>query len=243
MKEAESEVSSQLQPVKRRSANFVNRTGLVYGKLTVLREAPAGKWSNARWECECACGQLRTVSSQNLQSGSNISCGCHRRELTIQRSTTHGHSGSILQYNRHPLYKTWDGIKQRCHNPSDPAYDRYGGRGIEVCERWRNDFMAFITDMGEKPSPAHSIERKDNNLGYSKENCIWATRVEQCNNRRSNVHITHDGRTQTIAQWARECVLQPQTIIWRIRAGWSVVDALTKKAARRNASPLIVELP
>lgn len=233
MKEAELEVSSQSQPVKPRRNRFINLTNQVFGRLTVLREAPAGKWSNARWECQCSCGQIRIVPSSNLRSGASLSCGCLARELTAQRSTRHGGSGSGQADKRHPLYKIWDGMKQRCHNPADPAYDRYGGRGIEVCNRWRNDFTAFIADMGQRPSSAHSIERKDNNLGYSKENCIWATSMEQCNNRRSNIHITHAGRTQTLAQWAREVGLQGQTIMFRIRQGWSVEKALQTPTKKR----------
>lgn len=232
MKEAESEVSSQSYQVKRRSGNFIDRTGQVYGRLTVLRQAPAGKWSNARWECKCTCGQSRIIPSSNLQSGTSTSCGCLARELTAQRSTTHGGASAK---RKHPLYKIWDGIKQRCHNPDNPAYDRYGGRGIAVCDCWRNDFMAFVADMGERPSSSHSIERKDNNLGYSKENCIWATKTEQANNRRNTICLTHDGRTQTLARWAREIGIQGQTIMYRIHTGWSIERALTTKIEKRQS--------
>ncbi len=123
-------------------------------------------------------------------------------------------------------YNTWHRMIQRTTNPNDTRYDRYGGRGITVCERWRS-FENFYADMGDKPSVGMSIERINNDLGYFPENCKWATSKEQSNNTCRNHLITFEGRTQTITQWAREKGIKPVTLNSRFRNGWSVERALT----------------
>jgi hypothetical protein len=131
-----------------------------------------------------------------------------------------------------PGYDTWRNMKSRCGNPRNARYADYGGRGITVCDRWKNSFENFIADMGLPPSPAHSIERGDNSRGYEPGNCRWATDVEQTNNQRSNVLIEYDGKTQTIAQWARELGINYQTLRQRIqRYGWSVERAFSSQAS------------
>lgn len=104
---------------------------------------------------------------------------------------------------KHPTYKTWAAMKRRCANPSDENFHNYGGRGISVCERWKNSYDAFIEDMGLRPEGT-TIERKDNNGNYEPGNCIWATETQQNRNRRTNRWITFDGRTQTLKEWATE---------------------------------------
>lgn len=116
----------------------------------------------------------------------------------------------------------------RCLNPKATHYANYGGRGITVCDRWRNDFAAFYSDMGPRPSPKHQIERRDNDGPYSKENCAWASQLEQANNKRNNVRLTFDGQTLTLPQWARRCHL-PEKALWlRVnRHRWPAWQALT----------------
>lgn len=127
----------------------------------------------------------------------------------------------------HPAeYSVWRGMRNRCENPKEPSYKRYGGRGIAVCERWLK-FENFFADMGAHPSSAHSIGRKDNNGPYSPDNCEWVTQVEQCNNTSRNVLLTFNGRTQSISQWSRELKLGQGALISRLRRGWSVEAALT----------------
>jgi hypothetical protein len=118
----------------------------------------------------------------------------------------------------------WGGMKDRCTNPNSKAFSRYGGRGITFCKRWE-DFELFYFDMGPCPS-GKSLERIDNNAGYGPENCRWATRREQQNNRRINVRVTLRGCTKTVAEWARETGLPPHTIYKRLKAGWKEADAL-----------------
>lgn len=124
-------------------------------------------------------------------------------------------------------YWAWVSMKQRCYNDRKGDYAYYGGRGIKVCERWRNDFVAFFEDMGPRPSAAHSIERIDNDGDYEPGNCRWATRQEQVDNRRCSHRLTAYGRTQTVSQWSREIGIARDTITYRLKKGWSVERALS----------------
>ncbi len=128
--------------------------------------------------------------------------------------------------------RCWEGMLHRCDNPNAHAYNRYGGRGIKVCERWRK-FENFCNDMGSRPQ-GFTIERRNNNKGYSPENCHWASRKEQSNNTRTNRRITYNGKTLTISQWAEQTGLSHCRINRRLEAGWSVSRALTEPAIHRR---------
>lgn len=120
-----------------------------------------------------------------------------------------------------PEFSVWTDIQSRCHNPNATSFPDYGGRGIVVCERWRQSFESFLSDMGARPSGRHSIERSNVNGNYEPGNCRWATAKEQGRNKRNNRLITIDGRTQTMSAWAEECGLNDSTILLRIKAGRS----------------------
>lgn len=125
-----------------------------------------------------------------------------------------------------PTYRVWSLMKQRCLNPKNTHYASYGGRGIVLCEAW-HDFEAFYRDMGDRPY-GMTLERKDNNRGYEPGNVIWASRLEQANNRRTNILISHNGKVQTVAEWGRETGFGKSAILNRIADGWSIARALTE---------------
>lgn len=127
-----------------------------------------------------------------------------------------------------PEKVAWRAMRQRCYYAKFKQYADYGGRGIIVCERWKDSFENFLEDMGPKPSPQHSLDRKDTDGNYTPENCRWATKLEQAQNARSNVLLTFQGKTQTISAWAKEIGMNYDTLKFRIQLGWPVEEALTK---------------
>ena len=132
-----------------------------------------------------------------------------------------------MPLNKTPEYATWVAMKQRCTDPDCNSYHRYGGRGIKICHRWVFSFLDFLQDMGQKPTPKHSIERKNNNGDYEPDNCVWATAKQQANNRRNNRVLTIDGKSQTVAQWAEEFNVGERGIVNRLERGWDAKRALT----------------
>jgi hypothetical protein len=153
----------------------IDHTNQRFTRLTVLQPAPP-QGGRSAWIAVCDCGNHTVALAKNLVAGITKSCGCLRLDSFIETVTKHGLCG-------HPLYKTWQNMLQRCTNPNSQDYVDYGGRGITVCERWHS-FDKFLEDMGEKPSPAHTLERRRNCSGYSPSNCVWATRIEQASNKR-----------------------------------------------------------
>lgn len=178
--------------------------GKKLGRLTVVDFSHKGG-KNGRtyyYKCLCDCGNECVKGSWYLldnKAAPHKSCGCWHKELRLAASTTHGHGN-----RKDPTYKAWIELKLRCENPNNHGYKDYGGRGIKVCERWQNSFENFLVDMGERPGKDYSIDRIDVNGDYCPENCRWATRKEQCNNRRSNIKIEYQGKVQTLMQWCEE---------------------------------------
>jgi len=154
----------------------IDLTGQKFGRLTVVKEAVQAKKLEILWECRCKCGNISTVSRRNLRAGHTKSCGCLNVDKIKERSTTHGMAHTTT-------FNTWTHMIQRCNNPNCKDYVNYGGRGIKVCYEWEQSFANFYKDMGLKPKGL-TIERKNNELGYFKENCYWADYFNQSHNRR-----------------------------------------------------------
>ena len=192
------------------------QAGDVFARLTVLEKIVVPGIGTG-FRCRCECGTERVCNARNLIGGNTRSCGCYHRET----HTTHG-------LTRSRVYGIWKSMIQRCENPNAGSFENYGGRGIAVSASWRT-FENFLADMGH-PEPKFTLERVDNDRGYSKENCRWATYTDQLNNRRNNRVITAFGRTQTLTQWARETGLAVTTLKNRLaRGGWSPEMALSSK--------------
>ena len=196
-------------------------SGHQFGRLTTTGKTERRRQHlYAECWCECSPNTLRYFRVSRLRDGKVKSCGCLRRDT--KPSQSHGLSKTRA-------YSIWTRMKQRCGNPKDPDYSRYGGSGVTVCEHWMASFEAFYADMGDPPSEQHTLDRRDGALGYSPENCRWATLVEQNNNKRTNVMIEWNGRVQTATQWARELGLNPITVRCRLRKGWPPARAFDQE--------------
>jgi hypothetical protein len=203
------------------NSRFIDMTGNKYGRLLVIKHV--GSTLNGKtllWEMQCDCGKVIVQQGGQVRNGKIVSCGCFQREASASRLTKHGKS-------RTREYTIWNQMIARCYNQKNSRYYTHGGRGITVCDRWRNSVEAFIEDMGLIPGPKYSIDRINNDGNYEPENCRWATVEEQMNNKRTNRKMTYKGKTQTIAQWSREVGIRYATLLQRTRNGWTAEKALT----------------
>lgn len=188
-------------------------TSITKSRLSIL-----SRDCNGMAMCLCSCGTRKVIRAKHVTSGRIKSCGCLRREN--KPALTHG-----MTYA--PEYKIWEAMKRRCLNVNDSSYERYGGRGIKVCDRWLHSFENFYSDLGPRPSSQFCIERKDNNGNYEPGNCCWATRKQEARNTRRSRWIEIDGVSRTLPEWA-EIYHQPVKAVYlRIfRRGWNPKTAL-----------------
>ena len=206
-------------------------TARTFGKLTVM------EWAYERrgriWLCKviCSCGTERVVRRLSLQSGRTRSCGCLRRKMQHDLHLKHGGARRGLRLVE---YGTWVKMIVRCENPKDKAYPHYGGRGIAVCERWRNSFAAFLSDMGRRPGPGYSIDRIKNERGYEPGNCQWVMGPAQNRNKRNSRRITYAGLTLSLGEWSERTGVNQKTLATRHDRGWSAERMLTIPNGRGN---------
>ena len=190
-------------------------TSARFGRLTVIEFAGIIK-HDARWKCKCDCGNETIVSGHSLRRFQTKSCGCYQRDRMIK----HG-----MKFTR--LYEKWNHMQQRCDNPNNPSYERYGQRGIMICDEWRdfNNFAKWALSHGYKDKL--SIDRIDVNGDYTPENCRFANATQQANNRTNNHLIEFNGEIKTIAEWAKSYNLKYGTLLARINdRKWSIEQAL-----------------
>ena len=206
-------------------------SGLRFGKLTVIGRAPdqisypkskKGKAFKRRmWYCQCDCGSpVKIIRGSHLQYGKILSCGCFIREKIVEIKSTHKQSDSRL-------YGVWQNMKNRCYNRNVRSYTNYGGRGITVCDEWKDDFISFSEwayANGYRSQAEYgecTLERKDVNGPYSPENCTFASEKEQANNRTSNKYVEYQGTQYTVSQLAQELGLNYATLWNRLNNGWT----------------------
>lgn len=210
------------------SPTEVNIAGQKFGRLTAIkRDFNSKKYS--KWVFKCDCGKVLSAGKQGVVTGAQLSCGCYVREQKAKQNRTHGLS-------KHPLYRTWNGMVQRCAFEHSKDYPYYGGRGVTVCERWL-DVSNFIEDMGEKPENS-TLDRIDNTKGYSPDNCRWATPLAQGNNKRNNREIKVGGmKFNTLAAAARYFDMPESTLrnrLFKESADSAVARPVASKLVRHD---------
>ena len=205
-----------------------NITGLIFGRLLVLDRVDST--GRARWMCQCSCGRKVEVRAHELlrkDLKATRSCGCLR--AVSQRKYV-----PDISLSKTREYETWHSMLDRCYNPKNARFDRYAGRGIQVCDRWRNDPVAFISDMGPRPIGC-SIGRIDNDGNYSPENCRWESDVQQMRNTSRSRFYTFRGETKCLTDWCKELGVPYVTMLCRLTtAGWSVERAFTTPRVGRK---------
>lgn len=203
----------------------LNLLNMVFDRLTVS-EYSCMKNNNSYWKCICQCGNEVIVKGAMLKYGHTKSCGCLRWDNHKQVMVKHGQCESAE-------YNAWCKMKERCYNKNIKMYKHYGGRGIVVCDRWLNSFENFLSDMGLRPSPQHSLDRFPNINGiYEPENCRWATKTEQSRNTRKTTFVTYLGETKSITEWCERLNISPSIVRSRISSGWRVDTALTTQSGK-----------
>ena len=205
--------------------------GRVFGSWKVLEvisvevSGPSNVHRRLFCICRCLkCNNVRKVYKSSLLSGSSQSCGC---------SLGRKHGASSKGSRLYSTYVSWESMKQRCLNPNNSSYHRYGGRGITICASWIGSFENFLADMGERP-PGTSLDRKDNDDGYFSYNCRWASLNQQANNKRTSVRLTKDGETHTVTEWAEHLGIPRSTIQKRMLIRKDVDDVLSLKSFSRG---------
>ena len=185
--------------------------GRKFGRITVISEHDRLKYDK-NWvvrymmNCLCECGTEKVIDLSSLRAGRTLSCSCYNREVNTKKQTTHGLSKENGKKSK--ISCIWTAMKQRCYNPKNKNYNNYGGRGIKVCDRWKDSIENFVNDMGNRPSDEYSLERLEVNGNYCPENCIWILKENQAKNTRRTHKITYNGKTKCLNDWCKELNLK-----------------------------------
>ena len=212
--------------------NAIDISGMRFDRLTAIKSTDIRVAKKVMWECLCDCGNKTLANVSQLKQGRRTSCGCAQiaGNQIYKKTPKHGH---FVGDKPSTTYRIWTGMRTRCSNPKTTSWPHYGGRGIKVCERWKN-FENFLADMGERPE-GKSLDRINNDGDYCPENCRWATDIEQHRNRSDNVYWSHAGSTKTIAEWADVTGLNKHTLSDRVRkSGWTIEQALITPVQTRS---------
>jgi hypothetical protein len=201
----------------------IDLTGHVFGKLTVINESDHDP-GRVIWLCKCECGLNVNVSTGSLRSGNTLSCGCLRKQLVAKMNWKHGGSRTG---RRERLNQIWQRMKQRCRDHNSSDYERYGGRGIRVCEEWKFDYSNFRSwALSHGYADNLTIDRIDNDGNYEPGNCRWISNSKQARNKSTNHPITYKDETKTLAEWSEITGLESSLIRYRLKIGWTIEDAL-----------------
>lgn len=189
---------------------LIDLTGSLFGRLIVVRREGCVQRNTKQptWLCRCSCGVEKVVMGAALRGGTTSSCGCLQRETTSKRFRKHKAKGT-------PEHNSWRGMRERCDNPNNNHYAQYGGRGITYCERWK-EFTTFLSDMGARP-PGCTLDRIDNNGNYGPDNCRWSSPSCQSRNSQRTVHVTYNGKTMCIKDWAKVLGITDGALSHRIK--------------------------
>lgn len=201
-------------------SKFIDLTGQRFGRLTVLKFDRQDSFRQYMWICKCDCGNVTSVRGYSLRSGNTQSCGCIQKETNIKLRQTHGQAHTRL-------YNIWQSMKQRCSLPSTSCYKYYGGRGIKVCEEWQKFEPFYHWAISNGYADNLTIDRINVNGNYEPSNCRWITIKEQASNTRRNHHITFNGETKTVKEWADKLGINHSTLLERLKRWDSVEEALT----------------
>lgn len=201
------------------------KLGSRFGKLVVHSKDNSQPGKGSMWYCLCDCGKFTSVKRRDLVSGHTSSCGCESRR-GLEKRTKHGQSPRDYKA-QNPLYTRWLNMKNRCRNPKCPEYRYYGGKGISVCKRWDESFLAFEADMGHPPSKAHTLERINSDRDYEPGNVVWAKQKQQMKNTSRTYKVTINGQTKCLKDWCRALELSYKAVQTRVERGWEPIEALT----------------
>lgn len=224
----------------RNKERLKNYDGMRFGYYTVIKRDHCDENGIYWFLCKCDCGKEFFVKRNLLKA--TKSCGCRKRE-NYYKFTNRTHGGT---YTR--LYGIWKGMKQRCYIKSSAEYKNYGGRGIKICDEWKNDFAkfrewAYENGYDDKLGKFEcTIDRKDPNKDYEPENCKWSNMKEQGNNRTNSRYLTLDGKTHTVAEWSDITGIKRNTLYTRIYNGLSDEDVLTKEVANNTTEKILDNL-